>query len=81
MKYLIFYLSIIGIVFSKKTWNDPVARHDTSQCSNFLCPKHQELFELYLQEGCINSFEEFLKIKISTSKISQSNEQDHSKNF
>ncbi len=40
----------------------PVARHDTNECSTFLCAgKYQDIFQEYLERGCTDSFDTFIQ--------------------
>ncbi len=39
---------------------DPVARHDLSECATYLCPKYRVMSEDYMREGCVGEFKDYV---------------------
>ncbi len=39
---------------------DPVARHDLSECSTYLCPKYRVMAEDYMRNGCVGEFKDYV---------------------
>ncbi len=48
-----FFNSVFGAIV------DPVARHDLSECSTYLCPKYRVMAEDYMREGCVGEFKDY----------------------
>ncbi len=54
-----------------KTIEDPVAKHDINECSNYLCSSYSSLASEYIATGCIGSFDNYVDTKISTTKLNK----------
>ena len=50
----VFLHSIYGAI------EDPVARHDLSECSTYLCPKYRVMAEDYMRNGCVGEFKDYV---------------------
>lgn len=66
----VFLHSIYGAI------EDPVARHDLSECSTYLCPKYRVMAEDYMRNGCVGEFKDYvlkgsLKEDITLNMISE----------
>lgn len=50
---------------------DPVARHDLSECSTYLCPKYRNIAKDYLSNGCVGEFKDYFNENFDTTKINK----------
>ncbi len=55
---IFFFLNFLNITFGKI--EDPVARHDLSECSTYLCPKYRIMAEDYMRGGCVGEFKDYI---------------------
>ncbi len=44
---------------------DPVARHDLSECATYLCPTFRNMAEEYLKSGCVGEFKSYFETHYS----------------
>jgi hypothetical protein len=56
---IILFLNFIHILFG--AIQDPVARHDLSECATYLCPTFRNMAEDYLGSGCVGEFKDYFK--------------------
>ncbi len=55
---ILFLINILNITFG--AIEDPVARHDLSECSTYLCPKYRVMAEDYMRAGCVGEFKDYI---------------------
>jgi hypothetical protein len=80
-KYIIKIFLIYGLIYNVfGAIEDPVARHDLSECSTYLCPKYRVMAEDYMRDGCVGEFKDYvlkgsLKEDIRLNMISKKDEE------
>lgn len=55
---IFFLINILYMVYG--AIEDPVARHDLSECSTYLCPTYRVMAEDYMRDGCVGEFKEYV---------------------
>ncbi len=65
IKILLFF-NFINIIFG--AIQDPVARHDLSECATYLCPTFRNMAEDYMKSGCVGEFKDFFNENFKESK-------------
>lgn len=59
-KYFIKIFLMFGFLYNVfGAIEDPVARHDLSECSTYLCPKYRVMAEDYMRNGCVGEFKDY----------------------
>jgi hypothetical protein len=77
-KYFIKIFLMFGFLYNVfGAIEDPVARHDLSECSTYLCPKYRVMAEDYMRSGCVGEFKDYalkgsFKEDITLNMISES---------
>ncbi len=66
---ILFLVHILYIVLG--AIEDPVARHDVSECSTYLCPKYRNIANDYLTNGCIGEFKDYFKENFDITKMNK----------
>ncbi len=50
------------LILSNGAIEDPVARHDVSECATYLCPTYRNIAKDYLKSGCVGTFKDYFEI-------------------
>lgn len=80
MYKLIINSFLFGIIYLlnfcyAKTIEDPIAKHDASQCGIYLCKSLPSYATEYIQSGCLDNFNDYLQSNIkSINEINLPNE-------
>ncbi len=57
---IILFFNFINIIFC--AIEDPVARHDLSECATYLCPTYKNMAKDYLASGCVGDFKDYFEL-------------------
>ncbi len=63
---IILFFNFINIIFG--AIQDPVARHDLSECATYLCPTYRNIAEDYIGSGCVGEFKDYFNENFKKSK-------------